>query len=142
MTQKSRNAVLERDRHTCIVSGMYPPERCSGPLTMQHTVTRGMGGSKLFDTPDLLVTMCNGHNTLATSSADFQSFAKARGWVRDRNSQHDPRLTPTLYADGWFALVGVERESVNENDAIEYMALIGACDFGQMTLFGQVKGGG
>lgn len=126
LSQKVREGIYRRDGGVCVVGDLYPAQGCAGGRTVQHTVTKGMGGSRLFDTPDLLITMCNGHNTLATSSGEFQAFAKARGWVRDRNSNRDPRKTPTLYADGWFYLVGMEREPVNEADALEYMHLIGA----------------
>ena len=101
-------------------------DKCSGPITLQHTVGRGMGGSQMFDTPDLLVVMCNGHNVLATSNADFARYCTGRGLVRSRNSKRDPRLVPVHYADGWFRLEGDQRVWVHPLDAVEFMFLIGA----------------
>ena len=130
--QKDRAAVYKRDDHACVLAGVeHRFARCWGPLTIQHTVNRGAGGSKLFDTPDLLITMCNGHNTLATADADFAQFCKERGLVRYRNSKRDPRLVPVLYLDGWHHLEGVERVPVNANDAIEYLILIGVITTGK-----------
>lgn len=126
VTAKTRRAVLERDNHQCIAARFPYHVPCSGPLTMQHTVGRGMGGSKLFDTADLLITMCQGHNVLLTASAEFQAIGKGRGWVRDRNAKRDPRLTPVQYPDGWHRLIGDARVPVPEGDAIEYMVLINA----------------
>ena len=127
VSARTRKTVYARDNHECIlarVSHRFNP--CSGPLTLQHTVGRGMGGSKLFDTADLLVTMCNGHNTLATSDADFARYCTSRGLVRSRNSTRDPRLIPVLYWDGWYRLEGETRVPVHAGDAEEFMRLIGA----------------
>ena len=122
-----RAAVYNRDGHMCVLAQVdHRFDKCWGPLTIQHTVGRGAGGSKLFDTPDLLVTMCNGHNTLATSNADFARFCTGRGLVRSRNSSRDPRLVPVQYADGWFRLEGDQRVWVHPLDAVEFMHLIGA----------------
>ena len=127
VTVRTRKAIYERDGHECVlarVSHHFDP--CSGPLTVQHTVSRGMGSSKLFDTADLLVTMCNGHNILATSDADFARYCTSRGLVRSRNSTRDPRLIPVHYWDGWFVLVGDLRSRIHPVDAEEYMKLVGA----------------
>lgn len=130
VTAKTRREVTQRDQGKCIVAtfGVIPGALgpCSGPLTMQHTVGRGMGGSKLFDTADLLILMCNQHNVLMTASALAQAIGKARGWVKDRNAKRDPRQTPVEYGDGWHRLVGTGRVSVPTADALEYMFLIGA----------------
>jgi hypothetical protein len=126
VTEKTRNQVHTRDGG-CIVPGvtnLFGP--CFGSRTVQHTVGRGMGGSDLFDTADLLISMCNYHNSLLTSDARFARFGRARGWVRDRNSRRDPRLVPVLYSDGWHRLVGIERVPVPAADALEYMHGIGA----------------
>lgn len=129
VTAKTRRDVYARDPE-CIVQGVTSAHGlCYGPRTLQHTVGKGMGGSKLFDTADLLVSMCNYHNVLLTSSAKFQAFGKARGWVRDRNSTRDPRMVPVLYADGWFRLEGSIRIPVFTPDALEYMTLIGQVTF-------------
>lgn len=124
---KDRAAVYNRDNNMCVLAMVdHRFDKCSGPNTLQHTVGRGMGGSHLFDTPDLLVTMCNGHNTLATSNADFARFCTGRGLVRSRNSSRDPRLVPVEYADGWFRLEGDQRVWVHPLAAVEFMFLIGA----------------
>ena len=127
VTALTRATVYNRDNNMCVLAQVdHRFDKCSGPLTLQHTVGRGMGGSHLFDTPDLLVAMCNGHNTLATSDAKFARFCTGRGLVRSRNSSRDPRLVPVEYADGWFRLVGDQRVPVDELTALEFMFLIGA----------------
>ncbi len=125
VTAKTRAIVYDRDRD-CIVRGVTQDfQPCDGTRTVQHTVARGMGGSKKFDTPDLLVQMCGFHNALLVSDAKFQKFGRERGWVRDRNASHDPRQTPVLYSDGWFRLVGNERVPVPTPEALDRMAAIG-----------------
>ena len=127
VTAVTRATVKNRDNNMCVLAQVdHKFDKCWGPLTIQHTVGRGAGGSKLFDTPDLLVTMCNGHNTLATSNADFARFCTGRGLVRSRNSSRDPRLVPVEYADGWFRLEGDQRVPLHRLDAEEFMFLIGA----------------
>jgi hypothetical protein len=124
---RDRAAVYNRDGHMCVLAQVeHRFAACWGPLTLQHTVGRGAGGSKLFDTPDLLVTMCNGHNTLATSDAKFARFCMGRGLVRSRNSTRDPRLVPVQYADGWFRLEDDQRVPLRDLEALEFMYLIGA----------------
>ena len=127
VSARTRKAVYERDGHECVlarVSHHFSP--CSGPLTVQHTVSRGMGSSKLFDTPDLLVTMCNGHNILATSDANFARYCTSRGLVRSRNSTRNPRLVPVHYWDGWYLLEGTIRVPVHQLNAEKYMRFVGA----------------
>lgn len=130
VTEKTRKAVKLRDGDQCIVAGFTVVCRvfgtCNGPMTMQHTVGRGLGGSHLFDTPDLLIVMCLGHNQLLTSDAEFARVGWEKGWVRSRNSNRDPRLVPTHYADGWYRLTGDDKDKLNDHDALEYMVLIGA----------------
>lgn len=124
---KTRDAVYTRDKHRCVLAGVrHRFDPCMGDLTVQHTVGKGMGGSKLFDTPDLLVAMCWHHNVLIEQDADFARFCAARGLVRSRNSKRDPRLVPVLYVDGWHRLEGIVRVPVPAIDAVEYMRLIGA----------------
>lgn len=124
VTQKTRGEVYRRDAG-CIVQGVTQRfGSCFGPRTVQHTVGKGMGGSKLFDTTDLLIEMCNRHNVLLTTDADFQAFGKARGWVRDRNAKRDPRLTPVLYSDGWFRLEGSVRVPMQTPQALDLIKSI------------------
>lgn len=47
-------------------------------LVPHHRINRGMGGSKLLDTPDNLMMICAGWNGLMESSAT--DAATARGW--------------------------------------------------------------
>ena len=124
VTVRTRKAVYERDGHECVLARVnHRFDPCSGPLTLQHTVSRGMGSSKLFDTADLLVTMCNGHNILATSDANFARYCTSRGLVRSRNSTRNPRLIPVHYWDGWHLLEGTVRVRIYPIDAEEYMRL-------------------
>lgn len=47
-------------------------------LVPHHRINRGMGGSKLLDTPDNLMMVCGGHN--GAMEADWRVARDARGW--------------------------------------------------------------
>lgn len=101
--ERVRAGVYERDGHTCVVQGSLPWRRwpCSGILTVQHAVGKGMGGSELFDSPEYLRTMCWHHNTFATMSAEFARACLIYGWTLERNRQDiDPSSVPVRYPDG------------------------------------------
>jgi len=112
--QQSRSQVNEirpmvemRDDYRCVVSGTEygATSPCTPGLTMQHRVGRGAGGSALFDGPAYLVCMCQHHNTLETSSADFAAVCLANGWKLARNAvEVVPELVPVRYWDGWYVL--------------------------------------
>lgn len=120
---KIRQQVFERDDHRCIVSGsnwgLAVP--CAGDLTIQHAVTRGMGGSALYDGADFLRAMCSIHNGLDTSSADFRAECLRKGWSVPRwlADTQGIKNIPVWYADGWFLLQDGLKISITETEAID-----------------------
>lgn len=105
-----RELVFERDEWTCIVAGdPYTAfVSCSGPLTLQHAIGRGMGGSALFDSPLYLRAMCATHNRLIESDAAFRGLCEVAGWSHPRLGV-DPReqllRRPIRYPGArWFVL--------------------------------------
>ncbi|MGU3409156.1 hypothetical protein ACLBWP_03530 [Microbacterium sp. M1A1_1b] len=102
-----RDTVYTRDAVSCVVvdtaAALIWP--CHGPRTLQHRISRGMGGSALFDTAAHLIAMCNHHNTIAETDAAFAGVCRANGWTLPRNrSDVNPELIPVLYWDGWHEL--------------------------------------
>jgi hypothetical protein len=71
-----REQIFERDERTCLALS----SSCSGPLTIQHAIGRGMGGSAELDRPSLLRTLCLGHNLRIEQSATARAEAEANGW--------------------------------------------------------------
>jgi hypothetical protein len=99
-----RDTVYARDAVSCVVAGTASEAEwpCRGPRTLQHRVSRGMGGSALFDTPAYLLTMCNHHNTIAETDAAFAAVCLLNGWSLPRNrADVDPILIPVRFHDGW-----------------------------------------
>lgn len=94
ISARVRQLVYERDGNACVACGV------SHGLTIQHRKNRGMGGSKLLDTPANLVTMCAVENMLLESNADFADRGRRNGWKLW--SYLDPLCCPVLYPDGWF----------------------------------------
>lgn len=112
---KVRQIVYDRDNNRCIASGFLAGAKgCHGTLTIQHSVTRGMGGSALWDGPEYLRAMCAFHNTLETSDADFHDLCVENGWSIPRwlAESMPTDLIPVRYIDGWYILVGESRHSL------------------------------
>ena len=116
-----RQRVFSRDLNTCIVWGTewflaYP---CAGALTIQHSVTRGMGGSAKYDGIDFLRTMCAHHNTLETANALFKDVCLENGWSVPRwlADTEGIRVIPVRYQDGWHLLQDGERVPISEDTA-------------------------
>ena len=102
-----RPMVQMRDDYRCVVAGTEYGKNspCTPGLTMQHRVGRGAGGSARFDGPAYLICMCQHHNTLETSSADFAAVCLANGWKLPRNAVDVvAELIPVRYWDGWYVL--------------------------------------
>jgi len=113
--QQAREGVYERDGGVCISKGVQGP--CGGPVTLQHRVGRGMGGSALYDKePAFLLTMCNDHNGLETSNADYHRLCQDLGWSVPRWAVERRSITeiPVWYWDGWFYLTGFDRVATTE----------------------------
>jgi hypothetical protein len=102
-TEDNRPGVYFRDGRRCVVQGSIVADRwpCSGGLTVQHAIGKGMGGSAQFDSPELLRTMCLNHNVLQTSNAAFARFCLWFGWSlpRHRIDVQADRY-PVRYPDG------------------------------------------
>lgn len=122
---KSRPTVYRRDRHECVVAGLFESMRwpCSGVLTLQHRRGRGMGGSASADAPDCLLAMCAFHNFLQTSDAEFQKICISNGWSVPRwvADQYKMSRIPVKYADGWCLLDGPGRYNISEHTATEML---------------------
>lgn len=120
-----RQLVFERDNHTCIVAGTIweTLTPCGGRLTIQHAVTRGMGGSAKWDKPEFLRSMCSVHNGLETSSAEFRKACERNGWSLPRwaAEQHPIGRVPVRYPDGWQLLGAGSRWPISENTAISLL---------------------
>ena len=69
--KKILKLVQERDSH-CWHCGIEED------LVLHHRINRGMGGSKLLDTPDNLMMVCSRWNGDMESNAELA--ASARGW--------------------------------------------------------------
>ena len=96
ISARVRQLVYERDGNACVACGV------AHGLTIQHRKNRGMGGSKLLDSPANLVTMCAVENMLLESNADFADRGRRNGWKLW--SYLDPLRCPVLYPDGLFGL--------------------------------------
>lgn len=120
---KNRKTVFKRDNYTCVVTGSEYEYTwgCYGIPTIQHRVTRGMGGSNAHDEPRDLVTMCAYHNQLETMSATFRRVCELSGWSvrRSMASQWPLNRVPVLYGSDWFLLDGDARFLIPEEVAVE-----------------------
>ena len=71
LSPKLRKLIEQRDGH-CYHCGT------TEGLQVHHRKNRGMGGSKLLDTPDNLIQVCAACNFYMESDAEMASIA--RGW--------------------------------------------------------------
>lgn len=74
VTVKARKTVYERDGFKCCACGSV------FELTLQHRKNKGMGGSKLLDGVENLLTMCHGCNTALESDARYAETGRRNGW--------------------------------------------------------------
>ena len=100
ITPKLRQMIYDRDGNRCVACGD------SNNLTLQHRVNRGMGGSKLYDTPAHLVTMCLTCNLGLESNYSQAEQGRFNGWKISRNAkpEPDPEQIPVKIGSGWFLL--------------------------------------
>jgi len=100
ISPKLRQAVFDRDGNKCVSCGTIDN------LTIQHRVSKGMGGSKQFDTVAYLLTLCLICNVRLEADADFAKLGIDYGWKIRRNTLEslDPTAVIVKYADGWYRL--------------------------------------
>jgi hypothetical protein len=97
ISAKIRSKIMARDGF-CYHCGT------NDDLIIHHRKNRGMGGSKLLDTPSNLITICAIFNSLMESDADSAAWAKQCGlklasW---QDSEKVPVYHQTL--NRWFRL--------------------------------------
>jgi len=80
LAKKLRELILQRDQH-CWHCGEVEG------LVVHHRINRGMGGSKLLDTPDNLMAVCSRYNGEMESVAGVARAA--RGWGHKLPSWED-----------------------------------------------------
>lgn len=90
--------VLERDV-CCWHCG-----RMDETLVPQHRINRGMGGSKLLDTPSNLIALCSASNVLMESDSEFREKSLMNGWKLERYKF--PEQTPVydFMKGDWFLI--------------------------------------
>lgn len=91
VSNRTRDAVFERDGYMCV--------DCGTPygLTVQHRVSKGIGGSKHLDHMANLLTMCNVHNCLLEADAAYAEKGRELGWKVHRNRVVEPAGVPVFY---------------------------------------------
>lgn len=101
VAQKVREAVYDRDGWACVWCG------ASSPLTLQHRVPRGAGGTKLAasNSPANLVTLCGSGTTGCHGKVESNRLAAIEEGLIVRRGT-DPATVPVFYArtGEWFLL--------------------------------------
>lgn len=141
----NRPGVYNRDGRQCIVTGSEwaISDPCIGALTIQHATGKGMGGSALFDSPEMLRTMCTGHNVLQTSDAAFARHCLRMGWSLERNRVDvDPTRVPVRYPDGldYFLDSAFQRHEISHRTAEEIRNELYGVDIDQVAAFARAQG--
>lgn len=96
MNAKVSRLVRERDPHCWHCS-------TSSGLVLHHRANRGMGGSKILDTPQNMIMVCRVYNDQMESQADVAAAARDNGHKLGRYA------SPTMpvydaYFKKWFIL--------------------------------------
>lgn len=92
--------IYERDSFQCVAC------QSMQNLTLQHRVSKGMGGSKLYDLPAFLITMCLKCNTELESDYKWAEEGRFNGWkiLRITKPPSDPEKIPVKIGKEWFFL--------------------------------------
>jgi len=100
ITPKLRQMIYDRDGNCCVACGSFDN------LTLQHRINRGMGGSKLYDSPAHLVTMCLACNLGLESDYGQAERGRFNGWKISRNTKPiaNPESIPVKIGNEWFYL--------------------------------------
>lgn len=100
LTLKQFQPILDRDGGHCLSCGT------TEGLVPQHRANRGMGGSKLLNTPSNLITFCGQCNGLIESDPDRADRARVYGWKIRRGEESMLLVKPVYdrYAQTWFFL--------------------------------------
>lgn len=102
ISNKLRQLIFARDDFSCVACGSLKD------LSIHHRVNRGAGGSKLFDKPAFLLTMCITCNGKFESDVELARKARLLGYKLHRN--HKPPADPTAIevyyskTNQWFKL--------------------------------------
>jgi hypothetical protein len=88
-------------------------------LTIQHRVSKGMGGSKKFDTPAFLITMCLSCNIELESDSAKAEVGRANGWKLSRNAYPaiNPEQVPIKVGAKWFYIDNEMNRTEKRNHA-------------------------
>ena len=78
VSNRRRELVKERDGFRCMAEGPHCTRFVD--LTMQHRTNKGMGGSKLLDGFENLITLCGLCNTLLEQDPVWAEIGRERGW--------------------------------------------------------------
>jgi 5-methylcytosine-specific restriction endonuclease McrA len=100
ITAKLRQAIFDRDGRKCVACNS------ASNLTIQHRVSKGMGGSKLYDTFPYLITMCQPCNVGLESNYELAEQGRFNGWKLSRNTRPpvNPEEVPVKIGATWFYL--------------------------------------
>lgn len=127
--EDNRPGVYERDNHQCVVAGslwarLFP---CTGSLTIQHGIGKGMGGSAEFDSPECLRAMCLGHNDQQPKNSAFAKECVWFGWAIERGRRGlDYTNIPVRYPDGrdYLLTPDFQKQLLTLDEAAELRTLI------------------
>ena len=119
MNRREFARLLERDQ-SCVHCGSV-----TDTLIPHHRANRGMGGSKVRDTPSNIVLLCAEANNRLESDWRFASYGRKMGW---KVSTHlNPAEVPVFHAgfgefwvllDDWSKIVWIEG---NVNEGLQEM---------------------
>ncbi len=132
VTKRTRELVLARDGG-CVAKGQIL-HRCSGGLTVQHIINKGLGGSDLHDGPGWLVTLCWDLNVLLEQRADLERQARDLGLSFPRNWTPPPAAI-VHYIDGWYRLLEDGTREPYETEWDTYLEVVEEPEVDEVTLW-------
>ena len=98
LTKKQFDKYLDRDKH-CWHCGAT-----DDTLVPHHRINRGMGGSKLLDTPANVIVMCSAINLGMEMDPALAEAAKSYGWKLASWEDPEKRYVLDLSKGLWFRL--------------------------------------